>query len=197
MALSKCFHIILDELIKGQVSASDKQEGSRETEPEEISKTVEDKSRHRTLSHRSYLLDLVRNHADCKLKYRFGHYSEWVRRITILCHFSMIAGLILILRKKRIRGKIYEKAKSFVYCSCNSTVQHHVCCRDIRLYMLCGIEHSGYSAPADTTYLYAILFGIDIIICAILAWVFDRKQIDYICHSFTPITGKINKQFAR
>lgn len=42
--------------------------------------------------------------------------------------------------------------------------------------MLCGIEHAGYSAPASTAFLYAVPFVIGIVICAILAKVFHRKQ---------------------
>ena len=35
--------------------------------------------------------------------------------------------------------------------------------------MLCGIEHTGYSAPANVAFLSAIPFGIGIIICAVVA----------------------------
>ena len=42
--------------------------------------------------------------------------------------------------------------------------------------MLCGIEHAGYSAPASTAFLYAVPFVIGIVVCAILAKVFHRKQ---------------------
>lgn len=42
--------------------------------------------------------------------------------------------------------------------------------------MLCGIEHGGYSASAGTAFLYAIPFGIGIIVCAILATKFNKKK---------------------
>lgn len=42
--------------------------------------------------------------------------------------------------------------------------------------MLCGIEHSGFSAPASTAFLYAIPFGIGIIICVIAAYILHNKS---------------------
>lgn len=42
--------------------------------------------------------------------------------------------------------------------------------------MLCGIEHSGFSAPASTAFLSAIPFGIGIIICVIAAYIFRNKS---------------------
>lgn len=42
--------------------------------------------------------------------------------------------------------------------------------------MLCGIEHLCYSAPASTAFLYAIPFGIGIIICAIIAYTLYKKS---------------------
>ena len=41
--------------------------------------------------------------------------------------------------------------------------------------MLCGIEHAGYSAPANVAFLYAIPFLVGIIVCAILAIRFRKK----------------------
>ena len=41
--------------------------------------------------------------------------------------------------------------------------------------MLCGIEHAGYSAPASTSFLYAIPFVVGIIVCAVLAIRFRKK----------------------
>ena len=41
--------------------------------------------------------------------------------------------------------------------------------------MLCGIEHSCYSAPASVAFLYAIPFGVAIIVCIALAYIFRRK----------------------
>ena len=41
--------------------------------------------------------------------------------------------------------------------------------------MLCGIEHAGYSTPANTTFLYAIPFVVGIVVCAILAIKFRKK----------------------
>ena len=44
-------------------------------------------------------------------------------------------------------------------------------------YMLCGIEHSGFSAPASIAFLYAIPFGIGIIVCVIAAYTLHKKSI--------------------
>lgn len=41
--------------------------------------------------------------------------------------------------------------------------------------MLCGIEHAGYSAPANVAFLSAIPFGIGIIICAVVAYTLHKK----------------------
>ena len=45
------------------------------------------------------------------------------------------------------------------------------CYRD----MLCGIEHAGYSVPAEAAFLYAIPFVVGIIVCAVLAIRFRKK----------------------
>lgn len=41
--------------------------------------------------------------------------------------------------------------------------------------MLWGIRYACYSAPASTAFLLAIPYGIGIVVCAILAWVFHKK----------------------
>lgn len=41
--------------------------------------------------------------------------------------------------------------------------------------MLCGIEHSGFSAPADVAFLAAIPYAVGIMICGILAYILRRK----------------------
>jgi len=41
--------------------------------------------------------------------------------------------------------------------------------------MLCGMEHSGYSAPAGTAFLSAIPFGIGILICLVVAYTLYKK----------------------
>lgn len=41
--------------------------------------------------------------------------------------------------------------------------------------MLCGIEHSGYSATASVAFIYVIPFGIGIIVCAAVAYALYRK----------------------
>ena len=41
--------------------------------------------------------------------------------------------------------------------------------------MLCGIEHSGYSAPAYVVLFGAIPFGAAIVVCGVLAVLFYRK----------------------
>ena len=42
--------------------------------------------------------------------------------------------------------------------------------------MLCGIEHSCYSAPAGFAFLSAIPFGIGIIISAVVAHILYKKS---------------------
>lgn len=44
--------------------------------------------------------------------------------------------------------------------------------------MLCGIEHRGYSAPANVAFLTAIPYAIGIVICVVLAVVFKKKRTD-------------------
>lgn len=41
--------------------------------------------------------------------------------------------------------------------------------------MLCGIEHSCYSALAETAFLTAIPYAVGILICGILAYIFHKK----------------------
>ncbi|MBQ9997498.1 MAG: hypothetical protein IJP19_00605 [Clostridia bacterium] len=41
--------------------------------------------------------------------------------------------------------------------------------------MLCGIEHKGFSAPANTAFYLAIPYYALIIICAVLTYVFNKK----------------------
>lgn len=42
--------------------------------------------------------------------------------------------------------------------------------------MLCAIQHRGFSAPASTAFLFSIPPAIGIIICIILALVFNKKS---------------------
>ena len=42
--------------------------------------------------------------------------------------------------------------------------------------MLCGIEHKGFSAPANTAFYLAIPYYVGIVICAVLALVFNKKS---------------------
>lgn len=58
-------------------------------------------------------------------------------------------------------------------------VLSHAMCAEVAFAyrgMLCGVEHMGFSAPADVAFLYAIPFGIGIMLCCLLAWVFHRKS---------------------
>ena len=41
--------------------------------------------------------------------------------------------------------------------------------------MICGIEHSSYSAPASVAFLSAISFSIGIIVCAAVAYMLHKK----------------------
>lgn len=42
--------------------------------------------------------------------------------------------------------------------------------------MVCGIQHKGFSAPADAAFLYAIPFVFGILACGGLAYLFHRKS---------------------
>ena len=42
--------------------------------------------------------------------------------------------------------------------------------------MLCGIEHQGFSAPASTSFIYAVPFIIGIVICVAFALFFKKKK---------------------
>ena len=42
--------------------------------------------------------------------------------------------------------------------------------------MLHGIEHHGFSAPADIAFLYAIPFAVAITVCVVLTMVFHKKR---------------------
>ncbi len=42
--------------------------------------------------------------------------------------------------------------------------------------MLCGIEHTGFSAPASTAFIYAVPFLIGIAVCVILSIRFYKKS---------------------
>ncbi len=42
--------------------------------------------------------------------------------------------------------------------------------------MLHGMEHHGYSAPANVVFLFAIPFAVAIIVCVVLAVVFHKKS---------------------
>ena len=43
--------------------------------------------------------------------------------------------------------------------------------------MLCGIEHKGFSAPANTAFYIAIPYYIAIAICVVLALIFQKKLL--------------------
>ena len=54
----------------------------------------------------------------------------------------------------------------------------HLACIDVSYNyatMLCGIEHMGFSAPADTAFIFTIPYVVGIIMCIILAFVFAKK----------------------
>ena len=42
--------------------------------------------------------------------------------------------------------------------------------------MLCGIAHSGYSAPAEMAFLTAIPYAAGIIICGFLVYIFHKEE---------------------
>lgn len=42
--------------------------------------------------------------------------------------------------------------------------------------IVCGIEHKGFSAPADVAFLYAIPFAVGILVCGAAASLFHQKS---------------------
>ena len=48
--------------------------------------------------------------------------------------------------------------------------------------LLWGGQYAGYSAPANTAFLYAIPFAIGIVVCVALALVFRKKDIQERTH---------------
>ena len=42
--------------------------------------------------------------------------------------------------------------------------------------MLCGIAHSGYSAPAEIAFLTAIPYAAGIMICGFLVYIFHKEE---------------------
>lgn len=45
--------------------------------------------------------------------------------------------------------------------------------------MLYGIKYAGYSAPASTAFFYAIPFVISIVVCIVLAIIFNHNKPRY------------------
>lgn len=45
--------------------------------------------------------------------------------------------------------------------------------------LLWKIEYAGYSVPASTAFLYVIPYGISIVICAVLAIVFNKRAMKH------------------
>lgn len=57
----------------------------------------------------------------------------------------------------------------------------HTMCADVAFNyasVICAIEHKGFSAPSDVAFLFAIPYGIGIIISLILAFVFNKKSLE-------------------
>ena len=52
--------------------------------------------------------------------------------------------------------------------------------------MLCGIEHSCYSAPASVAFLYAIPFGIGIAVCSLVAYILHKRSSYQMIRSQSP-----------
>ena len=44
--------------------------------------------------------------------------------------------------------------------------------------LIWGGRYAGYGAPAGTAFLYAVPYGIGIIVCVVLARVFRKKAVD-------------------
>lgn len=59
-----------------------------------------------------------------------------------------------------------------------SFVLSHTMCANVAFNyasLLCAIEHKGFSAPANTAFIFAIPQAIGVIICLVLALVFNKK----------------------
>ena len=55
----------------------------------------------------------------------------------------------------------------------------HFMCADVAYNyaaMVCGIKHMGFSAPADVAFLFAIPYAIAVVICAVMALIFSKKE---------------------
>lgn len=69
------------------------------------------------------------------------------------------------------------KALRNLCIACALLLSHAMCAAVAFAYrgMLCGIDHLGFSAPADVAFVYAIPFAAGILLCGVLAVVFHRK----------------------
>ena len=69
------------------------------------------------------------------------------------------------------------KKISLLFTALALTLSHLMCIVVAWNYrdMLCGIEHSCYSAPAEVAFLTAIPYEAGILLCGILAYIFRKK----------------------
>ena len=73
---------------------------------------------------------------------------------------------------------MYEEVELFLFTALAIVLSDIMCFVVAYNYrdMLCGIEHAGYSAPANMAFLYAIPFAVGIIVCVVLIIIFRMKQ---------------------
>jgi hypothetical protein len=69
------------------------------------------------------------------------------------------------------------KTLAYVLFAAAILLSNVMCAHVAYLYraMLCGIEHMGYSAPANVAFLYAIPYAIGIAVCLIVGIVLKKK----------------------
>ena len=76
-----------------------------------------------------------------------------------------------------LKGHVPMKKLSNLFTAIAILLSNIMCFAVAYIYrdMLCGIEHAGYSAPAEIAFLCAIPFAVVIMVCVILAVKFYKK----------------------
>lgn len=183
LALSECFHITLDELVKDR-GAEERTEETRST-PKEAKgpKAMDQKAGICLCLAGAICLTLIRTHDGHKprcgraAEYRFNDHPQWVwcahRPVRPFDgHWSGPDPA-----KEMNGGKPMWKL-SHLFSAVAILLSDVMCAvvafgyRD----MLCGIEHSCYSAPASVAFLYAIPFGIGIAVCSLVAYILHKRS---------------------
>ena len=174
LALSECFHITLDELVKDR-GAEERTEETRST-PKEAKgpKAMDQKAGICLCLAGAICLTLSGGRA---AEYRFNDHPQWVwcahRPVRPFDgHWSGPDPA------KEMNGGKPMRKLSHLFSAVAILLSDVMCAvvafgyRD----MLCGIEHSCYSAPASVAFLYAIPFGIGIAVCSLVAYILHKRS---------------------